>query len=118
SDLTGRERKRLHLPETAGLFGHAVQCRRHGFVTPAAAHVRPEGVPEAIREIARVVEVAHARQVGVQCRVTEPEFRLRLAEADREVFGHPQDRKSTRLNSSHVKISYAVFCLKKKNKSK
>src|SRR5690606_40801328 len=26
-----------------------------------------------------------------------------------------QDRKSTRLNSSHVKISYAVFCLKKKN---
>src|SRR5690606_39697465 len=27
----------------------------------------------------------------------------------------PRDRKSTRLNSSHVKISYAVFCLKKKN---
>src|SRR5438874_4850840 len=38
---------------------------------------------------------------------------------------HPQarctageDRKSTRLNSSHVEISYAVFCLKKKKKSK
>src|SRR5690606_41669816 len=29
-----------------------------------------------------------------------------------------QDRKSTRLNSSHVKISYAVFCLKKKKKAK
>src|SRR5699024_12713091 len=28
--------------------------------------------------------------------------------------GHGQDRKSTRLNSSHVSISYAVFCLKKK----
>src|SRR5690606_39968020 len=28
----------------------------------------------------------------------------------------PVDRKSTRLNSSHVKISYAVFCLKKKIK--
>src|SRR6266496_2579187 len=28
----------------------------------------------------------------------------------------PQDRKSTRLNSSHVEISYAVFCLKKKKK--
>src|SRR5699024_11463210 len=27
----------------------------------------------------------------------------------------PPDRKSTRLNSSHVSISYAVFCLKKKN---
>src|SRR5436305_8512665 len=28
------------------------------------------------------------------------------------------DRKSTRLNSSHVRISYAVFCLKKKNRSR
>src|SRR5260221_14624833 len=28
-----------------------------------------------------------------------------------------QDRKSTRLNSSHTVISYAVFCLKKKNKN-
>src|SRR5690606_34639162 len=30
----------------------------------------------------------------------------------------PTDRKSTRLNSSHVKISYAVFCLNKKNKNR
>src|SRR5437660_8039427 len=30
----------------------------------------------------------------------------------------PRDRKSTRLNSSHVAISYAVFCLKKKKKNK
>src|SRR3989442_10924435 len=29
-----------------------------------------------------------------------------------------RDRKSTRLNSSHVRISYAVFCLKKKKKTK
>src|SRR5205807_6061243 len=29
----------------------------------------------------------------------------------------PEDRKSTRLNSSHLVISYAVFCLKKKNTS-
>src|SRR3712207_7488651 len=28
--------------------------------------------------------------------------------------GRPEDRKSTRLNSSHANISYAVFCLKKK----
>src|SRR5690606_343264 len=32
-----------------------------------------------------------------------------------ETVRHAGDRKSTRLNSSHVKISYAVFCLKKKN---
>src|SRR5687768_17819483 len=30
--------------------------------------------------------------------------------------GQPEDRKSTRLNSSHGYISYAVFCLKKKKK--
>src|SRR5690554_7489560 len=30
--------------------------------------------------------------------------------------GNRKDRKSTRLNSSHVRISYAVFCLKKKKK--
>src|SRR5690606_41280008 len=37
-------------------------------------------------------------------------FHGRIAEAS-------EDRKSTRLNSSHVKNSYAVFCLKKKNKT-
>src|SRR3712207_7126021 len=38
------------------------------------------------------------------------------ADDDRVVaFEVGQDRKSTRLNSSHANISYAVFCLKKKN---
>src|SRR5688572_31332173 len=36
----------------------------------------------------------------------------------RASFGDPIDRKSTRLNSSHSQISYAVFCLKKKKKLK
>src|SRR5438034_4483626 len=35
---------------------------------------------------------------------------------DRSRAGLPRDRKSTRLNSSHTVISYAVFCLKKKKK--
>src|SRR5690606_39598381 len=34
-----------------------------------------------------------------------------------DYFDKKTDRKSTRLNSSHVKISYAVFCLKKKTKT-
>src|SRR3989454_7770675 len=39
-----------------------------------------------------------------------------LLRVDAEVRGEPRspDRKSTRLNSSHLVISYAVFCLKKK----
>src|SRR5947209_20357348 len=36
----------------------------------------------------------------------------------REFLGGDVDRKSTRLNSSHANISYAVFCLKKKKKNK
>src|SRR5438034_4765294 len=44
---------------------------------------------------------------------TEP----RNARAEREWFERNPDRKSTRLNSSHTVISYAVFCLKKKKKN-
>src|SRR5205807_8374050 len=40
----------------------------------------------------------------------------RLGEIDGNSPGYGQDRKSTRLNSSHLVISYAVFCLKKKKK--
>src|SRR5204862_8226368 len=42
---------------------------------------------------------------------------LRLVELGLDLRTRP-DRKSTRLNSSHVEISYAVFCLKKKKKKK
>src|SRR5699024_11963364 len=38
-------------------------------------------------------------------------------QGDRSTGGTKPDRKSTRLNSSHVSISYAVFCLKKKTVS-
>src|SRR5690606_41994764 len=41
---------------------------------------------------------------------------MRLTPAPSHALRQRQDRKSTRLNSSHVKISYAVFCLKKKTK--
>src|SRR3989475_7934249 len=42
---------------------------------------------------------------------------LRGDQLRRAGVGLEGDRKSTRLNSSHSQISYAVFCLKKKNKS-
>src|SRR3712207_7939252 len=52
-------------------------------------------------------------QVPLQALRDPPEARRGL---DRAVDGLPggRDRKSTRLNSSHANISYAVFCLKKK----
>src|SRR5437870_10522316 len=51
--------------------------------------------------------LAGAHEQEVALRATEHQIRARL--------GQPNtDRKSTRLNSSHVAISYAVFCSKKK----
>src|SRR2546427_9490761 len=48
--------------------------------------------------------------IAMGCAYGETEARLRRG------LDHP-DRKSTRLNSSHSQISYAVFCLKKKKKN-
>src|SRR5690606_39957014 len=48
---------------------------------------------------------------------TDGDGDLGLSDADTLApYDKDRDRKSTRLNSSHVKISYAVFCLKKKKK--
>src|SRR5690349_23629261 len=49
-------------------------------------------------------------------RAADP-FRARAAPAGAPLGRAGPDRKSTRLNSSHVEISYAVFCLKKKKKN-
>src|SRR5690348_17396647 len=62
------------------------------------------------------------RGAGVDLQPGPPVLRARLGERDRRRDLGPrrrarlQDRKSTRLNSSHPSISYAVFCLKKKKK--
>src|SRR3712207_6884812 len=71
----------------------------------------------------------HARQKhGRAAAGGETDHRLRLSKncvlggddevgALRDLGATAVDRKSTRLNSSHANISYAVFCLKKKNKN-
>src|SRR3712207_7656023 len=53
--------------------------------------------------------------VGLQQRLGDA-LPLGAGEVGRLAHHDLQDRKSTRLNSSHANISYAVFCLKKKNK--
>src|SRR5690606_39910767 len=49
-----------------------------------------------------------------QARTTKVQNDIRAMESALNLYRLDKDRKSTRLNSSHVKISYAVFCLKKK----
>src|SRR5688572_32173027 len=61
-------------------------------------------------EVASVVDVLQTP--AFLCRQTD--FIQKVASAGRPV-NIKKDRKSTRLNSSHSQISYAVFCLKKKN---
>src|SRR5215475_6334021 len=69
---------------------------------------------------------ANIKSYGEGLELPEDQVRLYVAlreAAHQRLFGHVPwlrahvDRKSTRLNSSHVKISYAVFCLKKKKKT-
>src|SRR3989454_6872549 len=79
----------------------------------------PQDTAELLREL-----VAHLRQNRTELReewarrITRAQ--LLTAMTEEEIFAEATsvDRKSTRLNSSHLVISYAVFCLKKKKNKK
>src|SRR5699024_11741941 len=69
----------------------------------------PLALAPKLQQRARTSGAARSRPAGAGPAVAARAPALRVAHAD---------RKSTRLNSSHVSISYAVFCLKKKIKGK
>src|SRR5256885_9278821 len=80
----------IRRPPRSTLFPYTTLFRSHGVVK--------------FREI--IFDLAHNNWMRLRC--SQPFFPCRLAAVD---------RKSTRLNSSHLVISYAVFCLKKKKLS-
>src|SRR3712207_7278518 len=80
----------IRRPPRSTLFPYTTLFRSLGLVLPAATRIRPWLTPLAAAGLALVMVLAVLFHV---------------------VRG---DRKSTRLNSSHANISYAVFCLKKK----
>src|SRR5690349_23968060 len=84
-------------PPRSTLFPYTTLFRSAG--GGADRHRRPQHEPR--QRVACGID--RAREPGVAC--CRPVFLSAL---------HGTDRKSTRLNSSHVEISYAVFCLKKK----
>src|SRR5690606_41616518 len=82
------------------------QCRAPFHRPAGAGALHAARLPDAAEAPARRRSFRPARRGGRQV-----EHR-RQADGATAAFGK-LDRKSTRLNSSHVKISYAVFCLKK-----
>src|SRR5207253_6311287 len=124
-----------HVCPPVGGVDHAVENRAEGAVVDVAADLhgherRPRRDSSRAHRVAahgcsgvRAVE----EQIGVDLFAGEVLLnRIGLGERHRAAVRElrverpqqVQDRKSTRLNSSHVAISYAVFCLKKKKKQK
>src|SRR5207253_10219755 len=104
----------FHRP-SASPYPHSFPTRRSSDLV-AVEHA---GGDRAVGELRGPPLLAAGRVVGGQP-VGPVEEHLRGvadgADDGRDPVDVARDRKSTRLNSSHVAISYAVFCLKKKNK--
>src|SRR3712207_159086 len=100
----------------AGLLGDHDAARVQPLLARATANV----AHPAIRNRGTTVgSIAHADPSGEMTAVlalTGGSVTVATPEG-RSTVGWQEDRKSTRLNSSHANISYAVFCLKKKKKS-
>src|SRR5690554_7398749 len=89
------------------------------WMTAGKGVVHSERTPDELRTIEKKL---HGLQIWIALpkdkEEMEPEF-FHIDAKDLPIWQEDtlqfKDRKSTRLNSSHVRISYAVFCLKKKN---
>src|SRR3712207_8591332 len=95
----------IRRPPRSTLFPYTTLFRSHRAAVGLGQHPGVVGPMEGVGRAGRAGEV---RRGGADIDVG-----LVLLARDR---GDGEDRKSTRLNSSHANISYAVFCLKKKTK--
>src|SRR3712207_7844447 len=89
----------LRRPPRSTLFPYTTLFRSPGVDDEALRAGALRDRPQRLRSREGAVVGGHDHHVGVGDRLLEAR----------------EDRKSTRLNSSHANISYAVFCLKKKN---
>src|SRR2546422_5764759 len=92
------------MPGSSGTGVHAPSGARSASARPCAAAVPPSAPTTTSSRSDRMGTEATARDV------------MRQLDAASAGYTNYADRKSTRLNSSHGYISYAVFCLKKKKK--
>src|SRR3712207_8286240 len=94
----------IRRPPRSTLFPYTTLFRSDGHAAGGAEHLEPDLVEPETDVLADHLTAGDDGEVGHE----------RLAAVAGERRLHPQDRKSTRLNSSPANISYAVFCLKKK----
>src|SRR5690349_23393038 len=96
----------IRRPPRSTLFPYTTLFRSIGLPTRIADHVDVGLLP--------VLPVGLGAREGAEL---DPDLLVDVVHVDAHVVVEAvEDRKSTRLNSSHVEISYAVFCLKKKKK--
>src|SRR5204862_7972296 len=84
----------------------------HSFPTRRSSDLESKSMTVQREQLEADVLIVGAGPAGLACAL----HLANLIKKHHTVGGKPEDRKSTRLNSSHVEISYAVFCLKKKKK--
>src|SRR5690606_40940873 len=97
----------IRRPPRPPLFPYTTLFRSRG----GDPRARARGVPPHHHRFGRAADPARTARA-----LTTVPAAASVAEGLHRHAAQLEDRKSTRLNSSHVKISYAVFCLKKKKK--
>src|SRR5258707_1828706 len=100
----------IRRPPRSTLFPYTTLFRSRGYAKSRLSQLRiagRRGGAPPMRSLAR-------HRAGGLVRPQRTAWRRRVG----RVHPEAEDRKSTRLNSSHANISYAVFCLKKKNITK
>src|SRR5690554_7246368 len=77
----------------------------------------PEEIRDLVARVSSYLLNRGCKAIVIACNTATAHSKF-LNDLEEIVLGviNPTNRKSTRLNSSHVRISYAVFCLKKKKK--
>src|SRR5207245_10431160 len=104
-----------HLSTHLFLSSYAAHRYLHAFPTRRSSDLEDVSLETAVRLMAEMAGLRSVRMSNVMFVTAKaPAAELKAdTEANQPVLP-PIDRKSTRLNSSHGSISYAVFCLKKK----
>src|SRR5205814_3138633 len=94
---------------------HSFPTRRSSDLQQRAGRVLPvEADEHAVQQrVGGAVSAQHGGQRRLVVRYLEPVLGGRTLHVPVRGVARREDRKSTRLNSSHLGISYAVFCLKK-----